>query len=184
MQPGQLLFHLPTLHKRYGPIVRVTPNEVHILDSYYFDELYIRGGTVRRHKAPRMSGRFGFAKETFSAWHHDQHKMRRSAINPFFSTRRVLNFQTIIRQKATEFAQALLTSLDTDKPVRLDSGYTALIADTILEYAFARDYNHLGSDGFSTTYDECLKAIFTLSIFNIHFPLTQKIFNALPTLLQ
>lgn len=180
IQPGQLTHHLPDVHKKYGPIVRITPNEVHIMDSSFFDELYARSGTARRHKSPRMSGRFGFAEETFTAWHHDVHKMRRTAINPFFSAAKIVSFQPTIRKKLTKFAQALLRSHEVGETVSIDLGYTALIGDVMLEYAFARDYNHLGSPGFSVTYDQCLKAVFTLSNFNIHFPFTQKLFNALP----
>src|ERR1700761_7964059 len=37
---GKLVFKLQELHKQYGPIVRITPRELHIQDSAFYDELY------------------------------------------------------------------------------------------------------------------------------------------------
>lgn len=37
---GQFAFHVKRLHEKYGPIVRVGPNEVHIDDPDYYNEVY------------------------------------------------------------------------------------------------------------------------------------------------
>jgi hypothetical protein len=37
---GQYVFKTVELHKKYGPIIRVNPEEVHIGDSDFFPELY------------------------------------------------------------------------------------------------------------------------------------------------
>ena len=52
---GQFSAHIQDLHAEYGPIVRITPFELHIKDSSFWDELYLRP------KADRydwMNGRF------------------------------------------------------------------------------------------------------------------------------
>ncbi|KAF2494401.1 hypothetical protein BU16DRAFT_463446, partial [Lophium mytilinum] len=36
VKKGQYVFEIGRMHKKYGPIVRVGPNEVHILDSEYY----------------------------------------------------------------------------------------------------------------------------------------------------
>src|ERR1700761_1270483 len=40
LQGGQLPFALKQLHSEYGPIIRVTPDEVHISDPEYLDTIY------------------------------------------------------------------------------------------------------------------------------------------------
>ena len=76
---GKFTFHIQDLHKIYGPIVRVTPFEVHIEDPSYFDTLYLRP------KADRydwMNGRFGNDSSVFTTSGHALHKVRRGALSP------------------------------------------------------------------------------------------------------
>lgn len=40
VRSGQYQFVIMDLHKRYGPIVRISPVELHISDPDFYDELY------------------------------------------------------------------------------------------------------------------------------------------------
>lgn len=47
IQPGPYNFKLLDLHKKYGPILRVNPEEVHIADPDFLGEIYnARAGSV------------------------------------------------------------------------------------------------------------------------------------------
>jgi hypothetical protein len=62
-----------------GPIVRITPFELHIQDSAFWNTLYVRP------KADRyawMNGRFGNDGSTFTTSDHTLHRIRRGALNP------------------------------------------------------------------------------------------------------
>jgi len=79
IKDGQFTFHIKDLHKEFGikflpaiiiestqwlmmtqgPIIRISPNELHIDDPEFFDQLYLRSG--RRDKYAYMSRRFGYA---------------------------------------------------------------------------------------------------------------------------
>ncbi|TEY73231.1 hypothetical protein BOTCAL_0081g00220 [Botryotinia calthae] len=37
---GQYTFHLKRLHKQYGPVIRINPNEIHIDDPDFFEEVF------------------------------------------------------------------------------------------------------------------------------------------------
>lgn len=41
---GKYFQRVAEMHKKYGPIVRITPNEVHFADPEFLDELYPTGG--------------------------------------------------------------------------------------------------------------------------------------------
>ncbi|KAL8949689.1 MAG: hypothetical protein Q9183_007581, partial [Haloplaca sp. 2 TL-2023] len=40
---GRYTWKIAELHKRYGPIVRINPFEVHIDDPDFYDEVYVSG---------------------------------------------------------------------------------------------------------------------------------------------
>lgn len=41
---GKYFLRIAEMHKKYGPIVRITPNEVHFSDPEFLDALYPVGG--------------------------------------------------------------------------------------------------------------------------------------------
>lgn len=52
---GQFMFEVDRMHAQYGPIVRVTPNELHINDPEFYNKLY-RSGSAVRDKYPPSCG--------------------------------------------------------------------------------------------------------------------------------
>lgn len=46
---GQYTFKIIELHKQYGPIIRINPDEVHVGDADFYPVLYA-GGSQRREK--------------------------------------------------------------------------------------------------------------------------------------
>lgn len=61
-----------------GPIIRISPDELHVNDPEFYDTLYVRAG--RRDKYRYFSGRFGFASDALSTVDHETHRMRRKAL--------------------------------------------------------------------------------------------------------
>ena len=41
---GRYTWKIADLHKKYGPIVRINPYEVHIDDPDFYDDIYVSGG--------------------------------------------------------------------------------------------------------------------------------------------
>lgn len=44
---GRYTWKIAELHKKYGPIVRINPREIHIIDPDFIDELYV-GASKRK----------------------------------------------------------------------------------------------------------------------------------------
>lgn len=160
-----------------GPIIRITPTELHIDDPEYFDVLYARAG--RRDKYTYFANRFGGASDSFSTVDHDLHRLRRKAISPFFSASKITDFQPVIRSKVERFCQ-IISGYQDGEVIRLDRGFMALTTDIITEYAFAKSYNQLESPGFADTLHEALVAIYTTGHFALHFPIVFPILDSLP----
>lgn len=55
---GQYTFKIQEMHEKHGPIVRISPNELHCNDPAFIDTLYA-GGSARRDKYDYFASQFG-----------------------------------------------------------------------------------------------------------------------------
>ncbi|KAH6973674.1 cytochrome P450 [Ilyonectria sp. MPI-CAGE-AT-0026] len=140
---GQYTFKILDMHERYGPIVRINPWEVHVGDPEFFSELYAGPGR-RRDKWSFYTQQFGAPQSALATVDHNLHKLRRSALNPFFSTQSVRKLQPVIEERG----DALLDSfrnyarVSNGQPLDVMYPFSAYTNDVINEYAFARS-DHL-----------------------------------------
>lgn len=86
------------MHKKYGPIVRINPYELHIESPGFADEIYAGGGR-RRDKWEWFTKQFGIPESTFATVTHEKHRMRRAALSPFFSMASVRRLQPMIEER-------------------------------------------------------------------------------------
>ncbi|RAH80712.1 cytochrome P450 [Aspergillus japonicus CBS 114.51] len=84
---GQFPFEIKRMHAKYGPIVRIDPEEMHIDDPEFYETLYPTSKPYDQ--LQRLENRFGIPGATFSTARHDVHKIRRAAISPFFAKAKV-----------------------------------------------------------------------------------------------
>ena len=94
---GQYVFRVQELHKQYGPIIRISPEEVHILDPDFYDEIYA-GPSRKRDKWSFFCNAHGVPESSFATVKHETHRMRRAALNPFFSKQKVRSLQPRIEK--------------------------------------------------------------------------------------
>lgn len=99
VQQGQYTFKIKELHEHYGPIVRINPEEVHIADADFYDVIY-SGSSQRRDKWAWFCNSFGIPNSAFATVKHEQHRLRRHALNPFFSKAKVRSLQPLIEEVA------------------------------------------------------------------------------------
>ncbi|KAI9035492.1 Cytochrome P450 [Aspergillus affinis] len=117
---GQLVFQIKRLHERYGPLVQVGPNEVHIDNPDYYTEIYSMASPSK----------------PIDKLHH---RIRRAAIAPFFSRARISALEgtltdvieRISRRLAREYAGSGAVTNVCDM-------WGTLTADVVSEMAFAR----------------------------------------------
>jgi cytochrome P450 len=102
------------MHAKYGPIVRINPFELHIQDSEFYDTLYSAGGISRKRDKWSWDtlGAAGVQDSTLSTIEHDLHRMRRSAIAPFFSSANVRKLEPVIQAKVGMLFRRLLEFKD------------------------------------------------------------------------
>lgn len=180
-QQGQFTFKIQELHKRYGPIIRITPTELHIADANFYEQLYSRAHGPQD-KYEYFANRFGKNEtDTFSTWQHDLHRSRRKALEPMFSKKRVSDFESVIRTKVEKVCRRLVEACDCGKTVPLDRAWIALTSDVISEYAFARSFDNLDLANFEDEpFKPCLETTYTTGNFTLHFPVVMSLLDRLP----
>ncbi|KAM7211957.1 cytochrome P450 monooxygenase sdnE [Rhypophila decipiens] len=158
--------HIWRMHKKYGPIIRSNPYEIHILNQDFFDELYSgppaasRSGPVTKlDKYHWWLNTAGAGGSTFSAVTYQHHRLRRSPLAPFFSARSVENLEPMIKSKVEKLCSRFSQLAQTGEVVRLDAAFMALTMDVICEYAFDDDRWYLDKHDFEANWkDSVVKA--------------------------
>lgn len=164
--------------KNVGPIVRITPDEIHILDSDFWDTIFTKAGRVDKYEW--MSGRFGNDTSVLTTAPDSLHRVRRNALNPFFSRKRIIDLQGIIRKKLHILIKKVAEFERADAPVAINRGYMAFAEDVIMQYCFAHDYNSLEAPGWSPILHDPFEAVCISGNMALQFPWFPKIMNALP----
>lgn len=159
--------------------MRVTPNELHILDSDYFEELYAKSGKLDKY-AP-FSARFGTDDTFFTAPAHEYHRRLRNAVAPYFSKRKIMDFQPVIREKLKTLCSRIENEYaGTDRVLPLHRAWTAYAGDVVTEFCFAKAYGHLDSPDFKETFHEAMHAACESSTVLMQFPWLWPVMNSLP----
>ncbi|ODM21992.1 hypothetical protein SI65_02836 [Aspergillus cristatus] len=134
---GQYTFHIARLHEKYGPVVRINPHELHVHEFDFYNQLYTAGGRTR-HKWYWASRAFGADSSTFATERHEDHRMRRSALNPSFSTAQVRKLEPLIQGRVDSVMRRVRQFKEDGSVLPLDVMFGAFSADVITEYAFRR----------------------------------------------
>lgn len=159
---------MAVLTLRPGPIVRITPDELHVEDSDYWDELYSQRN--RYDKFEWMAGRFGNNSSVFTTAKHDIHSIRRGALNPFFSKRSIVEFQPIICKKVELLCKNIAKYKETGKEFRLNMAFSSFAGDVITQYALGICYDHLDVPDFDVNFHEAFMAVSGFGHVALQFP--------------
>ena len=143
IQPGKYVFKIQKLHKQYGkpmcariahnaasltylagPIIRVTPDEIHISDVGFLDTIYAPSSSPRdkyeyQLRSLRVPGGVGTTPSL------EVHRKRREALSPFFSKRNVVSLEQTITDKVQQLCQLLSKHTSDQTPVKLSDLFFA-----------------------------------------------------------
>ncbi|RAH70116.1 cytochrome P450 [Aspergillus aculeatinus CBS 121060] len=139
---GKFLWKIEEMHKRYGPIVRINPREVHIIDPAMYDEIYA-GNSRKRNKDPVFVSSFASPFSVIATIDHDLHRARRSLLNPFFSKKAVTELSTIIQEKIARLSWHLERFYADETVIALHTAFVGLTGDTITHYLYGQDKGYL-----------------------------------------
>ncbi|OAA55716.1 Cytochrome P450 [Cordyceps fumosorosea ARSEF 2679] len=178
---GQYTFRIVKMHEQYGPVIRISPWEVHVSDHDFHPELYA-GPHRRRHKWIFWAKQFGAPHSGLSTLDHDHHRLRRNPLNQFFSTKSVRDLQPILEERVDRLLGRLRGEAQSrpTEPIDVMYPFSAYTNDVINEYAFARSDHLIEEPDFGAhTTDSLLKGTHMGPIIK-HMNWALTLVNALP----
>ncbi|KAK0763227.1 LOW QUALITY PROTEIN: hypothetical protein N5P37_004213, partial [Trichoderma harzianum] len=130
---GRYTGEIARMHEKYGPIVRINPDELHCSDPHFIDEIFAIGTRKRNKPAHQLS------PATFSGFgtaDHNLHKIRRAPLTKFFSKLQITKLEPEIHKAVHLLCDKLLRFADKKEPFDLTSAYGCFTSDVIAEYCF------------------------------------------------
>lgn len=179
IKKGRYTFEIKRMHDKYGPIVRISPDELHINDPSFIDELYAGGGK-KRDKYGYFSSQFGIPDSVFGTAEHGLHRLRRGALNQFFSKASVTKLEPIIHTAIEKLVSQLRSHAGSGKPVIMNMAFSCMTTDIVTEYAFSKSYNFLDSPTFEPNFHRAIVAGSDMGPWIKQFPFLISLMNSLP----
>ncbi|TFB00394.1 Trichodiene oxygenase [Trichoderma ghanense] len=143
---------IAALHKKYGPVVRIAPNEIDISDGAAVPPVYVDNGGFLKVPAYRNFDIDGFPT-IFSAVDHAHRAIRAKAVAPLFSQQAINNskpaMQRIINTALSELERR--KSLAGGAPVDLLDLFRCMAMDVMTEYLVGDCFSSVGSERLSAT---------------------------------
>ncbi|KAI9830709.1 MAG: hypothetical protein M1826_004538 [Phylliscum demangeonii] len=143
---GRFYLQIEKLHQRYGPVVRIAPNEVHLSDARHYDTIYHVGSKYGKDGA--FYAIFGVTRSAFATADNELHRRRRAPMAPFFSRKMVLGLEAVVQGKVRKLCRIVARQLAAGQSVDLHHGFRAVSVDIITDYAFDRCDDLLDQPGF------------------------------------
>ncbi|CAI6227143.1 unnamed protein product [Periconia digitata] len=143
---GQYTFKIAELHKTYGPIIRISPHELHVIDPAFYEKLYCQEGRWDKYQWACN----GFLAEgaTICTSVHELHQARRAPLNHFFSKAKVAARQEIIIRHVEKLCNRIEGFVG--GTVNLGAACSALIHDAHCEFVINRVNGSLDKEDFNS----------------------------------
>ena len=191
---GKYTYEIEKMHEKYGmsiaprnnnlltsyvgPIVRISPWEIHIQDPEFFNEIYCMN--PRLDKDPWYYRFVGCPDSTFATGNAQTHHIRRKPMSRLFSMAAVLRAQPLIEA----CVQSLITQLDlykgTNTPAHLSHAYRCLAAETITQFSLHRSRRLLELPDFAPTFSLMFRTMAHIAIWHRHTNLAIPLLLAIP----
>ncbi|KAL3587680.1 hypothetical protein FPOAC2_13578 [Fusarium poae] len=171
------------IHERYGPIVRINPDELHCSDPYFTDEIYAGPGRVRDKWQHQLNtGGAGPVSVTgFSTVNHEVHRMRKGALSKYFSRSQMLKLEGEVQDFAQMTVDKMLRYAG-GEPFDVKEAFDCFTADIISQYAFGESMGFIAQEGWEPNLATWVKSFFQSAYMMRHNVLARKMAQVLPFL--
>ncbi|KAJ5701332.1 cytochrome P450 [Penicillium malachiteum] len=173
---GRYWVEVARLHEIYGPIIRISPWEVHIKDPDWNDIYKL---SSKAYKPSWYYRSFGNTISTTTTESDELHRIHRQALTSWFSTQNISKSEPTIQATIDKLHDRLLASAG--KILKLDDVYRSLAVDVATGFAFQKAFGNLDHVKFSQDFNRALRNYGRTGLFNRYcFGLPFKFLQSLP----
>ena len=166
---GRLPFIHQKWHSLYGPIIRINPDELHIQDAAFFDTLYSASRPAWKMK--NFFRRFNQDKSSGGTEDPTHYRVRRTALNPFFSRRKVADCGPQIQRNMQKIISRIQTDYATENTVQnIKRLWECYGADNVIGFCFDEHYDFISTPDFHSTVNDAMNTLVEKSHWLWHFP--------------
>lgn len=134
------------VHRRYGPIVRIAPNELSVLDAHVTKQLYGHGHNAQKSKWYSTWDIPGTAPGLFAEQDKKTHAYLRKRVSGAYSMSAILKFETYIQSCLDLMFVRLRKHSESGNTVNMSDWTNALAFDVVGELAYGSKLGHLETE--------------------------------------
>lgn len=130
-----------------GPVIRISPHELHISDPKFYERLYRQDGQWNK---------YGFAYDAFCLGYsgfatigHYLHRKRRAAINSYFSKTNVNSRQNLISSRVNKLRNRIKEYATSGRSINIGAALSAMTTDIGSEFILGKSYDNLDREDFN-----------------------------------
>ena len=100
---------------------------------------------------------------TFPTIKHEVHKLRRGALNPFFSPTAVDKFHPVVQRVADRLTERMKETIAQDRPIPLFFAFRCLTVDIFCEYLYGKQSYLLDREDWGRSFYSAWRSLWELS---------------------
>ncbi|CAZ79573.1 unnamed protein product [Tuber melanosporum] len=177
-QDGAFTWKMDELHKKYGPIVRVSPYSLRLRKSSAYHEVHRMGTPFV--KDVRFYGQFKIYNAVFAIIDTELHRQRRALLNPVFSRKAILDSEPVIKEKLNHLCRRMKEHEVQDKLLNCYTAFVAFTVDVITKFAYDKSYDILSLPDFDCRIGAAFDSQLEFFLVMKHFPILAQILHSLP----
>ncbi|PVH80643.1 putative cytochrome P450 [Cadophora sp. DSE1049] len=188
LRSGSYIWRIRDLHAQYGPIIRISPNAIHINDPDFYD---IYSGKVgeKRNKYPWAVTHFSCPQSIIATVDHDHHRLRRSAVSRYFSKSNIRAIEPVLKSHVEKFMERIegfegkgkgKGEMSFGEPLNIWSAFKALASDVVTGCAFGESHDFLSVSNFNAGFWDVLTDATRMDALTSHWPWFLPLMMSLP----
>ncbi|KAJ5945624.1 cytochrome P450 [Penicillium verhagenii] len=141
---GTYVKYYPKLHQKYGPIVRIAPNHLHVNDPEFYKEVF--KSQTNFLKPPYFYSNLGISDSLVGICDPHKHRLRRTIINPLFSKQAMERTMPIVQDTVENAANILRARYKEGKSTDIQKLYRCITVDVISRAVFGHSQDLTAQD--------------------------------------